>query len=101
IIGDIVPPRERAKYKGSFLAVFGTASVLGPILGGFFAGADKILWVDGWRWGVSLNVPTAGAAMPVAAKVLHLPHHRVDHRIDWPGAIALIVGLVPLLTIAE
>jgi hypothetical protein len=39
--------------------------------------------------------------MIVVARVLHLPHHRVDHRIDWPGALALIVGLVPLLTVAE
>ena len=38
IIGDIVPPRERAKYQGYFLAVFGTSSVLGPVVGGFFAG---------------------------------------------------------------
>ncbi|WP_250000808.1 MDR family MFS transporter [Actinoplanes sp. M2I2] len=101
IIGDIVPPRERAKYQGYFLAVFGTASVLGPILGGFFAGADSILWVDGWRWVFYLNVPIGIAAMIVVARVLHLPHQRVDHRIDWPGALALIVGLVPLLTIAE
>jgi EmrB/QacA subfamily drug resistance transporter len=101
IIGDIVPPRERARYQGFFLAVFGTASVLGPILGGFFAGADKILWVDGWRWVFYLNVPIGVAAMVVVARVLHLPHHRVNHRIDWPGAIALIVGLVPLLTVAE
>jgi EmrB/QacA subfamily drug resistance transporter len=101
IIGDIVPPRERARYQGLFLAVFGTASVIGPILGGFFAGADKILWVEGWRWVFYLNVPTGIAAMIVVARVLHLPHHRVNHRIDWPGAIALIVALVPLLTVAE
>ncbi|MEV4639422.1 MDR family MFS transporter [Actinoplanes sp. NPDC049548] len=101
IIGDIVPPRERARYQGFFLAVFGTASVIGPILGGFFAGADKILWVDGWRWVFYLNVPIGIAAMVVVARVLHLPHHRTDHRIDWPGALALIIGLVPLLTVAE
>ncbi|GAA2886755.1 MFS transporter [Actinoplanes cyaneus] len=101
IIGDIVPPRERAKYQGLFLAVFGTASVLGPILGGFFAGADTLLWVDGWRWVFYLNVPIGIAAMLVVARVLHLPHTRVNHRIDWPGAVALIVGLVPLLTVAE
>ena len=101
IIGDIVPPRERARYQGLFLAVFGTASVIGPILGGFFAGADKILWVDGWRWVFYLNVPIGIAAMVVVARVLHLPHHRVDHRIDWPGALTLIVGMVPLLTVAE
>ncbi|NMO55574.1 MFS transporter [Actinoplanes sp. TBRC 11911] len=101
IIGDIVPPRERARYQGYFLAVFGTASVLGPILGGFFAGADTLLWVSGWRWVFYLNVPIGIAAMIVVARVLHLPHHRVNHRIDWPGALTLIIGLVPLLTVAE
>jgi len=49
IIGDIVPPRERAKYQGYFLAVFATSSVLGPVLGGFFAGTQTILGVAGWR----------------------------------------------------
>ena len=101
IIGDIVPPRQRAKYQGLFLAVFGTASVIGPILGGFFAGADTLLWVDGWRWVFYLNVPIGIAAMIVVARVLHLPHTRVNHRIDWPGALTLIIALVPLLTIAE
>ena len=57
IIGDIVPPRERAKYQGYFLAVFGTASVLGPVIGGFFAGQQTILGIDGWRWVFLVNVP--------------------------------------------
>ena len=57
IIGDIVPPRERAKYQGYFLAVFGTSSVLGPVLGGFFAGQDTILGIAGWRWIFYINVP--------------------------------------------
>jgi EmrB/QacA subfamily drug resistance transporter len=101
IIGDIVPPRERAKYQGYFLAVFGTSSVLGPLLGGFFAGTDQILGVSGWRWIFYINVPIAAAAMVVVSRVLQLPHTRRDHRIDWPGALALIVGLVPLLIVAE
>ncbi|MGX6602253.1 MDR family MFS transporter [Micromonosporaceae bacterium Da 78-11] len=101
IIGDIVPPRERAKYQGFFLAVFGTASVIGPLLGGFFAGQDTLFGITGWRWIFYLNVPIGIAAMVVVARVLHLPHTRTDHRIDWPGAVALIVGLVPLLTVAE
>jgi EmrB/QacA subfamily drug resistance transporter len=101
IIGDIVPPRERAKYQGYFLAVFGTSSVLGPVLGGFFAGAHSILGVSGWRWIFYINVPIALAAMVVVSRVLHLPRHRQEHRVDWPGAVALIVGLVPLLTVAE
>jgi EmrB/QacA subfamily drug resistance transporter len=101
IIGDIVPPRERAKYQGYFLAVFGSASVLGPVLGGFFAGADSILGVAGWRWIFYLNVPIAAAAMVMIVRFLHIPHRRQDHRIDWPGALALIVALVPLLIVAE
>src|SRR4051794_17475009 len=101
IIGDIVPPRERAKYQGLFLAVFGSASVIGPILGGFFADADTLLGTDGWRWVFYINVPIGLVAMAVVARVLHVPHTRHDHRIDWPGALALVVGLVPLLTVAE
>ncbi|HEX8628100.1 MAG TPA: MDR family MFS transporter, partial [Catenuloplanes sp.] len=101
IIGDIVPPRERARYQGYFLAVFGTSSVLGPILGGFFADAGSVFGVAGWRWIFYINVPIGLAAMVVVLRVLHLPHHRQNHRIDWPGALALIVALVPLLTVAE
>jgi EmrB/QacA subfamily drug resistance transporter len=101
IIGDIVPPRERAKYQGYFLAVFGTSSVLGPVLGGFFAGTHMLFGAAGWRWIFYINVPIAAAALIVVTRVLHLPRHRQDHRIDWPGAVALIICLVPLLTVAE
>jgi EmrB/QacA subfamily drug resistance transporter len=101
IIGDIVPPRERAKYQGYFLAVFGTSSVLGPVVGGFLAGQDTILGITGWRWVFLVNVPIGIAALALVWHSLHLPFTRRDHRIDWPGAIALIVGLVPLLVIAE
>lgn len=101
IIGDIVPPRERAKYQGYFLAVFGTSSVLGPVIGGFFAGTESILGVTGWRWVFLVNVPIAVAALFVVTRTLHLHHHRLDHRIDWWGAVALTVALVPLLIVAE
>jgi len=101
IIGDVVPPRQRARYQGYFLAVFGTSSVLGPVLGGLFAGADTILGVSGWRWIFYINVPVGLAALVVVNRVLHIPHTRRDHRIDWQGAVALVIGLVPLLIVAE
>ena len=101
IIGDIVPPRERAKYQGYFLAVFGTASVLGPVIGGFFAGQETILGIDGWRWVFLVNVPIGIAALAVVSKTLHLTHNRLDHRIDWLGAVTLSIALVPLLLVAE
>ena len=86
IIGDIVPPRERAKYQGYFLAVFGTSSVLGPVIGGFFAGQETLLGVTGWRWVFLVNVPIAVAALIVVTRTLHLKHTRLDHRIDYWGA---------------
>ncbi len=101
ILADIVPPRERAKYQGYFLAVFGTSSVIGPIVGGFFAGADTILGITGWRWVFLINVPIGLIALAIVMRVLHIPHTRHNHRIDWWGAAALIVGIVPLLVVAE
>ncbi len=101
IIGDIVPPRERAKYQGYFLAVFGTSSVLGPVVGGFFAGQDSIFGLTGWRWVFLVNVPIGFAALFVVFQKLHVPHFPRNHRIDWWGAAALSVGLVPLLIVAE
>jgi EmrB/QacA subfamily drug resistance transporter len=101
IIGDIIPPRERARYQGYFMAVFATSSVLGPVVGGFLAGANSIFGVTGWRWIFYINVPIGILALVVVTKVLHVAHHRHDHRIDWGGAAALAIGLVPLLIVAE
>jgi EmrB/QacA subfamily drug resistance transporter len=101
IIGDIVPPRERARYQGFFLAVFGTASVLGPVIGGFLAGQSELFGITGWRWVFLINVPIGIVALVVVARTLHIPHTRRDHRIDFAGAAALIVALVPLLIVAE
>lgn len=101
IVGDIVAPRQRAKYQGYFVAVFGTSSVLGPVAGGFLAGQAEILGVTGWRWVFLINVPLGILALVIVNKVLNVPHVRRPHRIDWPGALALVVGLVPLLIVAE
>jgi EmrB/QacA subfamily drug resistance transporter len=101
IIGDIVPPRERARYQGYFLAVFGSSSVLGPLVGGLLAGQSSILGITGWRWVFLINVPIGVLALIVVARVLHIPHTRRNHKIDYAGALALTVSLVPLLIIAE
>ncbi|WP_078861835.1 MDR family MFS transporter [Streptomyces sp. NRRL F-5123] len=101
IIGDIIPPRERAKYQGYFMAVFGTSSVLGPVIGGWLAGQDSLLGIDGWRWIFLVNVPIGIAALVVVAKVLHIKQDKRPHKVDSFGAAALVVALVPLLIIAE
>jgi EmrB/QacA subfamily drug resistance transporter len=101
IIGDIVSPRERARYTGYFMATFGTSSVLGPVIGGFFASHAVILGLTGWRWVFLVNVPIGIAALFVVYRTLHVHHHRREARIDWWGAVTLVIALVPLLTIAE
>ncbi|MFL6151095.1 MAG: MDR family MFS transporter [Ornithinibacter sp.] len=101
IVGDIVSPRQRAKYTGYFMAVFGTSSVLGPVIGGFFAGQEELLGMAGWRWVFLVNVPIGIVALFVVVRTLHIHHTKREVRIDWWGAAALVVGLVPLLTVAE
>jgi EmrB/QacA subfamily drug resistance transporter len=101
IVGDMVPPRERGKYQAYFMSVFASSSVLGPVLGGFLAGHSAILGVDGWRWIFYINVPIGLVALAVVFRVLNLPHHRLDHRIDFLGAGLLTLGVVPLLIVAE
>jgi EmrB/QacA subfamily drug resistance transporter len=103
IMGDILAPRERAKYQGYFLAVFGISSVIGPLVGGLFAGADEILFVTGWRWVFLINIPIGIVALGVVVRFLHIPGQvrRENVRIDWLGAGAVIVAAVPLLLVAE
>ena len=101
IIADIVAPRERSRYQGYFMAVFGSSSVLGPVIGGFLSGQESILGIAGWRWIFWVNVPLGLLAFVVVSRVLHLPHTRREHRIDWPGAVGLVAFLVPLLIVAE
>ena len=103
IMADILAPRERAKYQGYFFAVFGVSSLIGPLVGGIFAGAHQILWIDGWRWVFLINLPIGLIALAMVIAFLHLPKvgKHENPRIDWWGATAVIVALVPLLLVAE
>jgi len=102
ILADIVPPRERARYQGMFLAVFGTSSVLGPLIGGMLAGVDQFLGITGWRWIFLMNLPIGALALFMVISFLHVPHHEhQSKKIDWWGVVTIIVGVVPLLLVAE
>ncbi len=101
ILGDMLSPRERTKYQAFFFGVFGVASVLGPVLGGFFADAPELLGVSGWRWIFLLNVPLGAIALFIIIRVLHLPHLHKSVKIDWWGVGTLIVAIVPMLLVVE
>ncbi|MDP4756479.1 MAG: MFS transporter [Aquiluna sp.] len=101
IVADIVPPRERARYQGMFLAVFGTSSVAGPVIGGAFAGVDEILFLDGWRWVFLMNLPIGAVSMFMVLTFLHIPHNPRPQKIDWWGAVTIVMAVVPILLVAE
>ncbi len=91
IIGDVIPPRQRGRYMGYFGAVFGLSSVLGPLAGGWLTQHAS------WRWIFYINVPIGALALVVIAAVLHVPAHRLSHKIDWWGTLLLSVGVVGLI----
>ena len=97
IVGDIVPPRIRGRYQGYFGAMFAVSSVIGPLLGGFFADANSILGITGWRWIFYINVPIGIVALTAIATRLHLPVRRSPHKIDYAGATLLAVSVITLL----
>ena len=90
-IGDVIPPRERGRYQGYFGAVFGTSSVLGPVLGGFLAEGP------GWRWIFFVNVPIGIVALVVTSAALKLPHVRREHSIDYLGAATIVSAVTSVL----
>jgi EmrB/QacA subfamily drug resistance transporter len=87
VIGDLIPPRERGRYQGFFGAVFGTATIVGPLVGGFLV--DHL----SWRWIFYINLPTGILAMAVIAAVLPSGSTRRRHAIDYAGALLLTVAL--------
>jgi len=95
IVGDIVSPRERGRYQGLFGAVFGFASVIGPLLGGVFV--DNLTW----RWIFYINVPIGAVALIVVATQVPGKLNRVHHTIDYLGAVLLSLAATALILLTS
>jgi EmrB/QacA subfamily drug resistance transporter len=93
IIGDLVPPQERARRQGSIAIVFAVTSVLGPVLGGLMTD-----WLS-WHWIFFINLPVGALAFYAIAHSLRKPVSTHAHRIDYLGSVLLTVSITALLLI--
>ena len=101
IIADLFPPRERGKFSGIFGSVFGLASAIGPLLGGYFTDHGTVTIaghvVAGWRWVFYLNLPVGMIALFMVIVKMPKLSHAAKGKIDYLGAILIVAACVPLL----
>jgi EmrB/QacA subfamily drug resistance transporter len=95
IVGDIVSPRERGRYVGLFGAVFGVASIVGPLLGGVFV--DNLTW----RWIFYINIPIGVVALIVVASQVPGTLSRVHHVIDYIGTVVLALAATSFILLTS
>jgi EmrB/QacA subfamily drug resistance transporter len=91
IIGDIYTLAERARIQALFSGVWGLASVVGPVIGGFIT--DQL----SWRWVFYLNLPFGLAASLILGLALKEPRRRERPVIDYAGALTLMAAITLLM----
>ncbi|MBZ7660740.1 MDR family MFS transporter [Klebsiella grimontii] len=90
-VADVIPPAHRGRYQGLFGGVFGLATVIGPLIGGF------LVQHASWRWIFYINLPLGLFALLVIGAVFHSSNKRSQHQIDWLGAIYLSMALLCII----
>ena len=97
VIADILAPRERGRYILFFVVIFGSSSILGPLIGGIIAAQERILGISGWRWIFIINVPLVLIALVRALMDLHTKQEFSTHRFDYLGVALLGLSILALL----
>src|SRR5689334_3059929 len=72
-IADLFSPRERGKYQGYIGAMWATAAVAGPLLGGTLTDAAS------WRWIFFINLPLGIVTLAVVVKTMRIQHTPREH----------------------
>jgi len=98
IVGDLFAARERGRWQGLIGAVFGLASVVGPLLGGWLTDGHAFWGVTtDWRWTFFINVPIGILAFVLISIFSPALKHAKKVRIDYAGAALLSVALAVLI----
>jgi len=92
-LGDVVPPRQRGRYTGLFIAIFGAASIAGPLMGGFITSHLS------WQWIFYINLPLGLASLVVLAVAFPRIAPSGRPSIDYLGSALLAIGLTSVVLV--
>jgi EmrB/QacA subfamily drug resistance transporter len=91
IVGDVFPPSERGKWSGLLSGVFASASVVGPLIGGFLT--DHVTW----RAVFYINLPMGSVALAILYFGMPSIRPAVRPKLDYRGVVLLVATVVPAL----
>lgn len=96
VLAVLVPPRDRGKYTGYFMAIMPIAMVGGPLIGGFITDHAS------WRWAFYVNLPLGAVALAVIAVTMHLPAApKRKVKLDWLGTLLMTTWITAVVLVTS